>query len=49
MKPKPEYYRAQAERCRNLAKGALDWDLQQTLMDVAAEYDKLAHEAERKR
>ena len=49
MQAKPEYYRAQAERCRNLATSVLDWDLKQTLLDVADEYAKLANEAERRR
>ena len=48
MQPKPEYYREQAERCRNLAKSILNWDAKQTLLDVAEEYEKLAREAERR-
>lgn len=49
VQPKPEYYREQAERCRNPAKSILNWDVNQTLLDVAEEYEKLAKEAERRR
>ena len=45
---KAEYYRKQAQRCRDLAKDATDWSIRQTLLDAALEYDKLADRAEKK-
>ena len=44
-----EFYRKKARHCLELARRAADWDAKQTLLDVAAEYDQLAKEAERKK
>jgi hypothetical protein len=41
-----EYYRQQAARLRNLAKDATTLTIQQHLVDVALEYEKLAEGAE---
>jgi hypothetical protein len=49
VRAKPEYYREQAERCRNLAEEKhLDADAKAHLLDVAGQYDRLALEAERR-
>ena len=42
MKPKARYYRDQAERSRALAKSMLDREVRKHLLEVAAEYEKLA-------
>ena len=47
MRVKPEFYRDQAQRCRDLAKVAANKSLRETLMGVAKEYDRLAAEADR--
>ena len=46
---RPEYYREQAKRCRLLAKRTIDREIADTLRGAAAEYDKLAENAERER
>jgi hypothetical protein len=42
MSSAAEYYREQAARCRRLAAHVLDRDLQQRLLDLAAEYEQKA-------
>jgi len=49
MKPKARYYREKAERSRALAKNVPDREVRRHLLDVAAEYDKLAKVAEKER
>jgi hypothetical protein len=48
MRVRPEHYRAQARRSRELAKHALNKEIAVHLLQVAEEYDKLAIEAERR-
>ena len=48
MEAKADYYRQQAHRCRDLARGTTDWSIRQTLLDAALEYDKLAERADKK-
>ena len=48
MRVKPEYYRQQAKRCRDLSKQTIERDVRAKLQTVAMEYDRLAEEAERK-
>lgn len=47
MTVKPEYYREQARRSRELAKKTLVKEVKSHLLLVAEEYEKLAGEAER--
>jgi hypothetical protein len=49
VEAKAGHYREQAQRCRDLAKGATDFGIRQTLLDAALEYDKLAERADKKR
>ena len=46
MEVKAEYYREQANRCRDLARRITDAEAKTTLLKVALEYDGLAREAE---
>ena len=46
MRVKPEYYRQQAERSRELAAKTRIADIRAHLLSVAEQYDKLAGEAE---
>ena len=48
MPVRPEYYREQARRSRELAKRAVDLEITQHLRSVAEQYDRLAKEAEAK-
>lgn len=48
VKPKPEFYRLEAERCRQLAEAIPDAEAKQHMLDVARQYEKLAVEAESK-
>ncbi|HET9868079.1 MAG TPA: hypothetical protein VFQ06_12350 [Nitrospira sp.] len=40
-----EYYRWQASRCRELAKGQTNPDVKAQLLKVASEYEQLAKDA----
>ena len=44
----PEYYRKQAKISRELAEDAPDEELRETLLNVAAQYDRLAGHAVKK-
>jgi hypothetical protein len=46
VRVKPEYYREQAKRSRELARKASDADIKAHLLSVAEQYDKLAQETE---
>jgi hypothetical protein len=46
MRAKPEYYREQARRTRELAARAKEKDIKANLFDVADRYDQLAVSAE---
>lgn len=48
VRVKPEYYREQAKRSRELAKKASEADIKAHLLSVAEQYDKLAEEVEAK-
>jgi hypothetical protein len=48
VRAKPEYYRRQAKLSRELAAKAPDVELEETLLNVAIQYDRLAEEAEKK-
>ena len=48
MKPKADFYRQEAERCRDLAKAIQDANAKDHMLDVARQYDRLAEEAEGK-
>ena len=45
MRVKPEFYRDQAAKSRELAARVKDAEIRAHLLEVAREYDKLAHEA----
>ncbi len=47
MRAKPDYYRAEADRSREIAKRCGDAATRAHLLDVAAQYEKLAEKAER--
>jgi hypothetical protein len=47
MRAKPEYFRKQARLSRELAESAPDEELQETLLNMAIRYDRLAAEAEK--
>jgi len=47
MRAKPEYYRQQAIRTRELATRAKEKDLKANLLEVAERYDHLAESAEK--
>ncbi len=42
----PSYYREQAERARRVAKGPTDYELQQTLRQMARDFDDIAEDLE---
>lgn len=44
MRAKPEYYRSQAIRTRELAERAKEKDIKANLLEVAERYDRLAVE-----
>jgi hypothetical protein len=48
MRVRPDHYRAQARRSRELSKLALNKEIALHLLRVAEEYDRLAEEAEGK-
>lgn len=49
MRARPEYFREQAERSRDLAVRTRDKNLKAHLLSVAEQYLKLADEAEAKK
>jgi hypothetical protein len=46
MRAKPEYYRDQARRTREVAERSKEKDIKANLLDVADRYDQLAVSAE---
>ena len=48
MEAKSQHYRALAEKSRRLAKGIEDPEIKVHMLEVAAQYEKLAGEAEAK-